>query len=231
MHAAQVGEAALGERAQQVERRRGLVVAAHHALRIGAAGRGRRTRSRSRCRRGTTAARCRRAARSARSGAWRTGPAMRPTFSVGHAGAVGEHDRHLQDDLELVADVVGRELGERLRAVARVQQEAVALGDARQRCRAACAPRPRTRAAACARSSSSAASSAAGVGPVGLLRGGVALPARRAPSRGCGSGSRCGHRGAHEVRAGYAPARPVARFERAAAGASPRTAAAPASAG
>ena len=40
VRAAQVGETALGERAQQVERRRGLVVAAHHPLRVGPAGRG-----------------------------------------------------------------------------------------------------------------------------------------------------------------------------------------------
>ena len=37
VHAVEVGEAALGERAQQVERGRGLVVAAQHALRIGPA--------------------------------------------------------------------------------------------------------------------------------------------------------------------------------------------------
>ena len=60
-------------------------------------------------------------------------PAMRPIFTRRHAGAVREHQRHLEDHLELVADVVGRELGERLRAVAGVQQEPVALGDARER--------------------------------------------------------------------------------------------------
>ena len=40
MHAVEVGEAALRERAQQVERRGRLVVAAQHALRIGTAGDG-----------------------------------------------------------------------------------------------------------------------------------------------------------------------------------------------
>ena len=65
------------------------------------------------------------------------------------ARAVREHDRHLEDDLQLVADVVGREVGERLGAVARLQQEALALAHARQARLAASAPRPRTRAAAC----------------------------------------------------------------------------------
>ena len=53
---------------------------------------------------------------------------MRPTFTVGTPRAVGEHDRHLQDDLELVADGVGRERVERLRAVAGLEQERLALG-------------------------------------------------------------------------------------------------------
>ena len=42
-------------------------------------------------------------------------PAMRPTFTVGHAGRVGEHDGHLQDDLQLVADGVGARTRRRTR--------------------------------------------------------------------------------------------------------------------
>ena len=52
-----------------------------------------------------------------------------PDLHDGHAGRVGEHDRHLQDDLELVADGVGREGVERLGAVAGLEQERLAVGD------------------------------------------------------------------------------------------------------
>ena len=45
-----------------------------------------------------------------------------------HAGGVGQHHRHLQDDLELVPDGVGGELGEGLGAVAGLEQEGVAVG-------------------------------------------------------------------------------------------------------
>ena len=51
----------------------------------------------------------------------------------GDAAAVGEHDGHLQDDLELVADRVRRERVERLGAVAGLQHEAALLGDRGQR--------------------------------------------------------------------------------------------------
>ena len=46
VHARDVGEAALRERAQQVERARRLVVGAQHALRVGHARLGRRARRR-----------------------------------------------------------------------------------------------------------------------------------------------------------------------------------------
>jgi hypothetical protein len=42
----------------------------------------------------------------------------------------GQHDRHLQEDAEEVADVVGAVLGEALGAVAALQQEGLALGHA-----------------------------------------------------------------------------------------------------
>ena len=153
MHAVEVGESALGERAQQVERRGGLVVAAHHALRIGTAGDGVEREvvddvAEVRRQLDAVALLDRRRAR--------LGELARDAADLQRrdAGAVRQHHRHLQDDLELVADVVGRELGERLRAVARVQQEALPSADARRAIPAASAPRPRTRAAACARSSS-----------------------------------------------------------------------------
>src|SRR3712207_7367642 len=40
-----------------------------------------------------------------------------------HGGAVRQHDGHLQQRLELVADAVGGQRRERLRAVAALQQE------------------------------------------------------------------------------------------------------------
>ena len=42
------------------------------------------------------------------------------------ADRVGEHDGHLQDDLELLAEVVGRELFEALGAVACLEEERIA---------------------------------------------------------------------------------------------------------
>ena len=50
-------------------------------------------------------------------------PAMRPDLHHRHPGAVGEHDRHLQDDAELVADVVGAEVVEALGAIAGLEQK------------------------------------------------------------------------------------------------------------
>jgi hypothetical protein len=42
---------------------------------------------------------------------------------------VGQHHRHLQEDTEEIADVVGTVFGEALGAVAALQQEGPALGD------------------------------------------------------------------------------------------------------
>ena len=46
-----------------------------------------------------------------------------------HAHRVREHDRHLEDDAQLLADVVGGEVLEALGAVAGLEQERVAGGD------------------------------------------------------------------------------------------------------
>ena len=46
----------------------------------------------------------------------------------GHARRVGEHDGHLEDDLQLVPDGVGAEGVERLGAVAGLEQERLAVG-------------------------------------------------------------------------------------------------------
>ena len=45
-------------------------------------------------------------------------PAMRPTFTTGHTERVRQHDGHLQDDAQLLADVDSGELLEALGAVA-----------------------------------------------------------------------------------------------------------------
>ena len=50
-----------------------------------------------------------------------------------HGAAEGQHDRHLQQHAEGVADVVGMELGEALGAVAALEQESLAVGDIGQR--------------------------------------------------------------------------------------------------
>ena len=44
-------------------------------------------------------------------------------------GGVRQHDRHLQEDAELVADVVGGDAGKGLGAVAALEQEGLAAGD------------------------------------------------------------------------------------------------------
>jgi hypothetical protein len=103
----------------------------------------------------------------------------------GHARGIGQGDRHLQDDLELVPDRVGRELGERLGAVTGLQQEGVAVGDVRQ-LRGEVARlagedegrqggQPRLGLLQCIR-----------VGPLGLLGGRELPPGRGAPRGGLG---------------------------------------------
>ena len=53
-------------------------------------------------------------------------------FNDGLAAGVGQHDRHLQEDAEEVADVVGSMLGEALGAVAALEQEAVSRCNGRK---------------------------------------------------------------------------------------------------
>ncbi len=48
-------------------------------------------------------------------------------------GPVGQHHRHLQEDAEEIADVVGAVLGKAFGAVAALEQESLALGDAAER--------------------------------------------------------------------------------------------------
>ena len=58
---------------------------------------------------------------------------MRPTFTIGHARGVGQHDRHLQDHAELLPDAHRGEVVERLGAVAGLQQERPPGGDLGER--------------------------------------------------------------------------------------------------
>ncbi len=61
-----------------------------------------------------------------------------------HAGRIGQHDRHLQQDAEHVADIVGVEFGEALRAIAALQQESLAFARPGPDRPSDCAPRRRT---------------------------------------------------------------------------------------
>ena len=83
-------------------------------------------------------------------------PGDAPDLHRGHAAAVGEHDGHLQDDLELVADGVGRERVERLGAVAGLQHERLAARRRRPSASVRLRASPANTSGGTARSSSSA---------------------------------------------------------------------------
>ena len=104
----QVREAALGERPQQVQRGGRLVVGLHQPVGVGGPRRlvGRDVVDH-------VAPERRQLTPSIRLGARRAGlgelAGDAPHLDDRHAGRIREHDGHLQDDLELVADGVGRE--------------------------------------------------------------------------------------------------------------------------
>ena len=127
----QVGVAALGEGADQVERRRRLVVGADHPLRVGDARFRREVHAVDHVaavgRQGDAVDRL--GVGGARLGELAGQPA---DLDHRHRRAEGQHHRHLQQHAEHVADVVGMKLGEALGAVAALQQERLALGDLRQ---------------------------------------------------------------------------------------------------
>ena len=63
---------------------------------------------------------------------------MRPTFTTGTDGGIGQHHRHLQEHAQEVADVVGADvvgarIGEAFGAIAALQQETLAERDAAER--------------------------------------------------------------------------------------------------
>ena len=127
VHLGEVGEPALGERAQEVERRRRLLVGGHQPRRVGrarldieglvvdhVAAEGRQLD----------------VADPLGAGRARLGelPGDATHLHHRHAGRVGEGHRHLQDDLELVPDGVRVEFVEGLRAVSGLQQKGLAVG-------------------------------------------------------------------------------------------------------
>jgi hypothetical protein len=131
LHLRQVGEAALREGAKQVERGRGLVVRLDHPRWIGG----------SRLRGGLVVVdhvpeedgSSSSPTRSTGStSVWRTARRSgRPSRAV--APAIDHHHRHLQQNLQLLADRDSREVPKRLRTVARLEEEGAAGGDLAER--------------------------------------------------------------------------------------------------
>ena len=128
MHSGEVGETALGEGPDEVQRRRRLVVRLDEAVGVGDAG--------GHVEPGTVddvPAERREVdvADALRRAGPRLGELPRDATDLDdrNAQGVGQHDGHLEDDAQLLPDVVGGELLERLGAVAGLQQEGPAGGD------------------------------------------------------------------------------------------------------
>ena len=127
----EIGIAALGEGAQQVERRRRLPVGHDLAFGIGLAA------GKARCRIIDDVAAIDRqflAIDGFEGRGARLGKLAGNAADLHHRLAAGEgqHHRHLQEDAEEIADIVGGMLGEAFGAVAALEQETLAFGDARQ---------------------------------------------------------------------------------------------------
>ena len=124
MHAVDIGKAPGRKRPQQVERGRSLCVGLQHPGRIGNA----------RGRRGcdiiddvALVAVHLDAADNLGRGRARLGelPGDAAHLDHGNLGAIGQHHRHLQHDLEGIADIVGREFRETFGAIAALKQESL----------------------------------------------------------------------------------------------------------
>ena len=128
MRILEIGIAAGGEGADQVERRRRLAVGHELAARIGRAGLGRE---------GDVADNVAAVARQFDAvdglgrGRARLGELAGDAADLHHrrTAGIGEHHRHLEEETEEIADVVRRMLGEALGAIAALEQEGLALGD------------------------------------------------------------------------------------------------------
>ncbi|MNQ39937.1 hypothetical protein D3C85_535760 [compost metagenome] len=127
MHLVQVGEAALGEGAQQVQRSGGLVVGLQQALGVRYPALGVETDAVDDI---AAVGRQGDPADGLVVGRARFGELAghAPDFHHRTAGGEGHDDGHLQQHLEGVADLRRAELGEALGAVATLQQEGTALG-------------------------------------------------------------------------------------------------------
>ena len=131
MDAREIGIATAGKGAQQVERRRRLAISEQQPLRVGVAGLG-----------GegdvvddvAAIGRQRDAVDGLCVGGARLGELAGDASHLDHrlGRAVGQDDRHLQEDTEEIADVVGAVLGKALGAIAPLQQEGVAARDVGQ---------------------------------------------------------------------------------------------------
>ena len=168
VHLRQVGEAALRERAQQVQRRRPT----GGSPRASARGSGTRASAvgSSSCTMwprndGSSTSSDALERRRARLGEL---PGDPPHLHHRQRRAVGEHGRHLQEDLQLLADPHRRELVERLDAVAGLEQERAPVDDLRERSRS-CRASPAKTSGGDAFSRASGRRGRVGVGPLGLL--------------------------------------------------------------
>jgi hypothetical protein len=125
VHQAKVGEATGGERADQVQRRRRRVVRLQQPARVRRAGLERELVPVDDVPavRGQGDAVARLVIRAARLRVLTRHPAQ---LDHRQARTVGENDRHLQDGLDLVADLVSGGVDERLRAVTTLQHECLA---------------------------------------------------------------------------------------------------------
>ena len=131
VHLAQVGEPALRERAHQVQRRRGRVVALDQASRVGSAALGSEVVAVDDV---TAVGRQRQLAAGLRVAGARLGELPRHASHLhdGHRRAVSEDDSHLQQRLDAAADLVGGGAREGLRAVTALHQERFAACHSRQ---------------------------------------------------------------------------------------------------
>ncbi len=187
VHLREVGEPALRERAQEVERRDGLVVGLHHPLGVG------HTRRLGLLVRMNGMPAERRQLHPAhalgrRRARLRELPGDPPHLDHGEGRAVGQHRGHLQEHLQPLPDRDRRDVPERLRAVARLEQERAALDRLAERPeQRPCLAREHER--------WQLAESPAhrlddrGVGPVGLLERGARSPRGRRPGLGNGHAS------------------------------------------
>ena len=121
----QIGVAAGGEGAQQVQRRRRLAIGLDLAARVGHARLGRELDVVDDV---AAIARQRDAVDRLDVGGARLGELAGDAADLHdrRGGGEGHHHRHLQEDAEEVADIVGRMLGEALGAIAALQQERLA---------------------------------------------------------------------------------------------------------